>query len=106
METNLKVKPEHLNRLAYVYVRQSSLKQVLENTESTKRQYGLRERAMALGWPEDRIVVIDSDLGQSAAPEAADRDGFEKLVTDVGMGRAGWEIRPPCRGVKPSLATR
>ena len=44
---------------------------------------------MALGWHEDRIVVIDSDLGQSAAPGAADRDGFEKLVTDVGMGRAG-----------------
>ena len=89
IEANLKVKPEHLNRLAYVYIRQSSLKQVLENTESTKRQYALRERAMALGWHEDRIVVIDSDLGQSAAPGAADRDGFEKLVTDVGMGRAG-----------------
>ena len=89
IESNLKVKPEHLNRIAYVYIRQSSLKQVLENTESTKRQYALRERAMALGWHEDRIVVIDSDLGQSAAPGAADRDGFEKLVTDVGMGRAG-----------------
>ena len=89
VEANLKVKPEHLNRLAYVYIRQSSLKQVLENTESTKRQYALRDRAMALGWHEDRIVVIDSDLGQSAAPGAADRDGFEKLVTDIGMGRAG-----------------
>ena len=89
IEANLKVKPEHLNRQAYVYIRQSSLKQVLENTESTKRQYALRERAMALGWHKDRIVVIDSDLGQSAAPGAADRDGFEKLVTDVGMGRAG-----------------
>jgi len=83
IESNLKVKPEHLNRIAYVYIRQSSLKQVLENTESTKRQYALRERAMALGWHEDRIVVIDSDLGQSAAPGAADRDGFEKLVTDA-----------------------
>lgn len=89
VEENLKVKPEHLNRKAYVYIRQSSLKQVLENTESTKRQYALRERALALGWPEDKIVVIDSDLGQSAAPGAADREGFERLVTDIGMGRAG-----------------
>jgi DNA invertase Pin-like site-specific DNA recombinase len=59
-----------------------------ENTESTKRQYALRERAAALGWDAQQIVVIDSDLGQSGA-SAADREGFQKLVTEVGLGRAG-----------------
>ena len=59
-----------------------------ENTESTKRQYDLRQRAVALGWPVERIIVIDSDLGQSAAT-AADREGFQKLVTEVSLERAG-----------------
>jgi DNA invertase Pin-like site-specific DNA recombinase len=67
---------------------QSTLRQVLENTESTKRQYALRERAVALGWPVERIVVIDHDLGQSGA-SAADREGFQRLVSEVGLGRAG-----------------
>ena len=62
-----KVQASHLKRNAYVYVRQSTLRQVLENTESTKRQYALRQRAVALGWAEERVVVIDSDLGQSGA---------------------------------------
>ncbi|MFH1740620.1 MAG: recombinase family protein [bacterium] len=84
-----KVTAEHLARKAYLYIRQSSLKQVWENTESTKRQYGLRQRALTLGWSDDQIVVIDNDLGKSAAPGAADRAGFERLVADVGMGRAG-----------------
>jgi DNA invertase Pin-like site-specific DNA recombinase len=71
-----------------LYVRQSTLHQVVENQESTRRQYALKERAMALGWPPDQIVVIDSDLGRSAA-SAVDREGFQKLVADVGMGRVG-----------------
>src|SRR5437588_6370125 len=83
-----KVNAGHLKRNAYLYVRQSTLRQVFENTESTKRQYGLRQRAMALGWPEERIVVIDNDLGQSGA-SAADREGFQRLVTEVSLGRAG-----------------
>ncbi len=87
LEIHHKIKPEHLKRQAYLYVRQSTLRQVLENTESTKRQYGLRERALALGWPLDRIVVIDSDLGQSGAD--SDRIGFQKLVAAVGMGEVG-----------------
>ena len=58
---------------------------MFENTESTKRQYGLRQKAIALGWPEDRIVVIDTDLGQSGA-SAADREGFQRLVTEVSLG--------------------
>jgi DNA invertase Pin-like site-specific DNA recombinase len=83
-----KVNSIHLKRAAYLYIRQSTLRQVFENTESTKRQYGLRQKAIALGWPEDRIVVIDSDLGQSGA-SAADREGFQRLVTEVSLGRAG-----------------
>jgi DNA invertase Pin-like site-specific DNA recombinase len=83
-----KVTPSHLKRTAYLYVRQSSLRQVFENTESTKRQYALRQHAIALGWQPDQIVVIDSDLGQSGA-SAADREGFQRLVTEVSLGRAG-----------------
>ena len=58
---NQKVTPSHLKRQAYCYVRQSTLKQVFQNTESTKRQYALRERAVALGWPVVQIVTVDSD---------------------------------------------
>ncbi len=64
------------------------MRQVMENTESTERQYALRQRAVALGWPSDGVVVIDTDLGQSGA-SATDREGFQKLVAEVGMGRAG-----------------
>jgi len=86
-ESHDKVTADHLKRCAYLYVRQSTLRQVLENTESTKRQYALRERAVALGWPLDRVVVIDSDLGQSGAD--SDREGFQKLVAAVGLGEVG-----------------
>lgn len=86
-EAHQKITTSHLSRLAYLYVRQSTLRQVFENTESTKRQYALRDRAVALGWPLDRIVVIDSDLGQSGAN--ADREGFQRLVSEVGLGRVG-----------------
>src|ERR1017187_6624140 len=87
-DAHQKVNTGHLKRNAYLYVRQSTLRQVLENTESTKRQYGLRQHAVALGWPVERIIVIDSDLGQSGA-SAVDREGFQKLVTEVGLGKAG-----------------
>jgi DNA invertase Pin-like site-specific DNA recombinase len=88
MSESIKVQPHHLNRGAYLYVRQSTLRQVMENVESTKRQYALRGRAVALGWPEERIVIIDSDQGESGA-SAAWREGFQRLVAEVGMGRAG-----------------
>jgi DNA invertase Pin-like site-specific DNA recombinase len=87
-DAHQKVKASHLKRNAYLYVRQSTLRQVLENTESTQRQYALRQNAAALGWPLERIVVIDTDLGQSGA-SAADREGFQRLVTEVSLGRAG-----------------
>ena len=83
-----KVTASHLRRDAYLYVRQSTVRQVFENTESTRRQYALRERAVALGWPIERVNVIDSDLGKSGA-STADREGFQKLVGEVGMGHAG-----------------
>ena len=84
-----KVSGDHLRRDAYLYVRQSSLHQVVHNSESTKRQYALRERAVALGWAADRVVIVDEDLGQSAAAGATTRAGFQRLVAEVGMGRAG-----------------
>src|SRR5712675_3289365 len=88
LEMHDKIATTHLQRQAYLYVRQSTLRQVFENTESTKRQYALRQRAVALGWSEDRIIVIDSDLGQSGA-SSADREGFQRLVAEVGVGHAG-----------------
>jgi DNA invertase Pin-like site-specific DNA recombinase len=88
MNESLKVQPHHLERGAYLYVRQSSMRQVIENIESTKRQYALRGRAVALGWRDDQIIVIDNDQGESGA-SAAWREGFQRLVTDVGMGHAG-----------------
>src|SRR6266498_5642013 len=87
IEMHNKIAATHLQRQAYLYVRQSTLRQVLENTESTKRQYALRERAVALGWSLDRVVVIDSDQGQSGAD--SDREGFQKLVAAVGLGEVG-----------------
>lgn len=62
--------------------------QVYEHTESTKRQYALADRAIALGWDNEKVITIDSDLGQSGA-QSSNRDGFKKLVAEVGMGNAG-----------------
>ncbi len=82
-----KIKAEHLCRDAWLYIRQSTVRQVFENTESTQRQYALRQRAIALGWPVERIHVIDTDLGHSGAER--DREGFQQLVAEVSLGRAG-----------------
>ena len=83
-----KIGAVHLGRDAYVYVRQSTLTQVREHTESLVRQYELRERAVALGWDAHQVRVIDADLGRSGA-EATAREGFKDLVADVGLGRVG-----------------
>ncbi len=88
MTPESKVTSEHLKRSAYLYIRQSTLRQVLENTESTERQYALRRRALVLGWAEERIVVIDEDQGQSGA-SVNGREGFQRLVSEVGLGQAG-----------------
>jgi DNA invertase Pin-like site-specific DNA recombinase len=88
IELGNKVTAVHLKRTAYLYVRQSTLRQVVEHTESTKRQYALKQRAVQLGWRAEQISVIDSDLGESGA-SIVDRDGFQKLVAEVSMGRAG-----------------
>ena len=83
-----KVTQRHLNRLAYLYVRQSTIRQVIENIESTQRQYALKERAIALGWLKENVVIIDEDQGQSGA-NVADRKGFQTLVTEISLGKVG-----------------
>ena len=83
-----KVRPEHLNRDALVYVRQSTMAQVRFNQESTQRQYALREKALSLGWPEESIRVIDGDLGISGSGRTK-RPGFAQLVTSVSLGEVG-----------------
>src|SRR5262249_61468693 len=84
----LKVTNAHLERDAYLYIRQSTPRQVLENVESTQLQYALRERAVSLGWPGERIHAIDCDLGKTGS-QAAGRDGFQQLVSEVALGKAG-----------------
>ena len=83
-----KVGDRQLERLAVVYVRQSTRQQVLDHGESTRLQYGLVERAVGLGWPASRVLVIDEDLGKSGA-SAAGRVGFQRLVTEITMGHVG-----------------
>ena len=83
-----KVQPQHLQRLACLYVRQSSPRQVRDNAESRERQYGLRQRLQELGWPASAIRVIDGDLGRSAAA-GRPRDGFKDLLARVSLGEVG-----------------
>src|SRR5438067_11706517 len=83
-----KVAPAHLARDAYVYVRQSTLTQVREHTESLERQYELAFRAQALGWAPRQVIIVDDDLGRSGA-EVSLREGFKNLVADVGLGKVG-----------------
>src|SRR2546429_1995954 len=90
-----KVTAAHLSRTALLYVRQPSLKQVLHNTESAIRQYDLRGKAIALGWAADQVTVIDIDQGQSGS-SAADREGFQQLVAEVSLGRAGIVLGLEC----------
>jgi Resolvase, N terminal domain len=83
-----KIRPAHLERQALVYVRQSTLHQVLENRESTARQYALVERAVALGWARGQVEVIDEDQGQSGQSAVA-RLGFQRLLTAVALDQVG-----------------
>ncbi|MGH3398543.1 MAG: recombinase family protein, partial [Streptosporangiaceae bacterium] len=85
---NGKVTSSRLRRDAYLYIRQSTMYQVIHNTESGRRQYDLKGRAVALGWQSAQVHVIDVDQGSSGA-SAADRAGFQHLVAEVSLGRAG-----------------
>jgi DNA invertase Pin-like site-specific DNA recombinase len=82
-----KITARHQARRAYVYIRQSTLKQVQQNRESQPNQYALTERALALGWIPERIPVIDADLGHSGQDRS--RTGFQELVAEVSLGHVG-----------------
>ena len=88
-----KVEGSHLAREAWVYVRQSTMTQVREHTESLARQYELADRAQALGWDAEQVRVVDEDLGRSGA-EASARTGFQAMVAAVGLGQVGIRPRP------------
>jgi DNA invertase Pin-like site-specific DNA recombinase len=78
----------HRAKLAYIYVRQSSVQQVRQHQESTELQYRLVDRAVGLGWPRERVHVIDEDLGRSGAT-SGERHGFQRLIVEIGLGNAG-----------------
>ena len=88
MNGSMKIQAGHLERQAVVYVRQSSPQQVLRNRESGLNQRALRERLVELGWPKNRVSVIDEDQGLSGKYSAG-RDGFQKLAADVAMSKIG-----------------
>lgn len=83
-----KIKSHHQERLAVVYVRQSSVHQVQHHQESTQLQYGLVAQAERLGWPTERILVIDDDLGFSGS-SSEKRLGFQRLLSEVALGHVG-----------------
>ncbi|CAH2605625.1 Recombinase family protein (plasmid) [Rhodovastum atsumiense] len=83
-----KIKSRHRERHAVVYVRQSTVRQVLQHQESTRLQYALANRARQLGWGQDQVIIIDDDLGRSAA-STLHRPGFQRLVAEVGLGHVG-----------------
>jgi DNA invertase Pin-like site-specific DNA recombinase len=83
-----KITPQHLSQKAYVYVRQSTLGQVLHHQESTQRQYALKDKALHLGWNDSQIRVLDRDLGQSGAQSQSRKD-FKTLLADVSLGEVG-----------------
>ena len=102
-----KISISHRSRDASVYVRQSTPTQMVQHTESLARQYELRERAVALGWPAHQVVVIDADLGRSGA-QTEGRLGFQELVADVGLGKVGIvlgiEVSRLARAARPGRA--
>ena len=100
-----KVTPRHLSRTALVYVRQSTLRQVEENSESTRLQYALTERAASLGWAPSMVGVIDSGLGRSGRGMEG-REGFVRLVGEVGPGRVGLVLSRDVSRLSRSLADR
>ena len=87
-DTAQRISTAHRAKLAYIYVRQSTAVQVRQHQESTELQYRLVDRAAGLGWPRERIAVIDDDLGKSGA-SSAERHGFQRLIAEIGLGKAG-----------------
>ena len=87
-DTAERVSTAHRAKLAYIYVRQSTAVQVRQHQESTELQYRLVDRAAALGWPRERITVIDDDLGKSGT-SSVERHGFQRLIAEIGLGKAG-----------------
>jgi DNA invertase Pin-like site-specific DNA recombinase len=83
-----KITPTHLTKLAYIYIRQSTMGQVTKHRQSTELQYGLSQRAERLGWPPDAVKIIDEDLGRSGS-SSVERTGFQQLITEIGLGRVG-----------------
>src|SRR5260370_15457492 len=83
-----RVTTSHRAKLAYIYVRQSTAGQVRQHQESTELQYRLVDRAILFGWPKERVEGIDDDLGKSAA-SSDDRYGFQRLIAEIGLGKAG-----------------
>ncbi|WP_320040017.1 recombinase family protein [uncultured Desulfobacter sp.] len=88
MRDNQKIKPDHLQRTAYIYIRQSTAAQVEFNRESTERQYKLKDRAVDLGWTERQIRIIDQDLAQSGS-STSQRKGFGEMISEVALGKVG-----------------
>jgi DNA invertase Pin-like site-specific DNA recombinase len=88
MNSHDKIKSSHLNRDVYIYIRQSSQTQVLCNRESTDRQYRLVDRALQLGWKRQQVQIIDDDQACSGA-DSTERDGFNRLISNVALGLIG-----------------
>lgn len=88
IEQAAKITPDHLRRDAYLYIRQATIRNGSPKRGSLERQYALHQKAVALGWPNERVVVIDCDLGRSGA-STRDREGFERLIADVSEGHVG-----------------
>src|SRR5437899_5141637 len=103
--TAAKIQSTHCERTAYVYVRQSTPLQVIENGESTERQYHLRDRAIELGWPPNRVEIIDEDQGRSGS-SAEHRAGFQRLVSEVGLAQSNARAGTEGRGVVGACAER
>ena len=95
LSTDERITNAHRAKLAYVYIRQSSPGQVRHHQESTELQYRLVERASLFGWPRERVHVIDDDLGKSGT-SSRDRHGFQTLIAEVGLGKAGLVLRTGC----------
>jgi len=103
MQESGKITNSHLSKIAILYIRQSTIKQVYENNESTLRQYALKDRLAALGWPADSIVTIDQDLGKSGS-EAINREGFQELVAKVSNNLVGAVASIECSRLSRSSA--